>query len=98
MIDVGVSTDLTMDNLPRDNQKPNEQARELNKDPDDKIDYFTGMKAFEELENLTDEEIKQSLPMNDIDDEDDADWVKEYKRFLKANQMNVNSHMRNRSK
>lgn len=58
-------------------------------------DYLYGPKAFEALDMLTEEQIKEFLPLTNLesDDEEDPEWVRDYKRFLRQNELNL-KHMR----
>ena len=57
-----------------------------------------GSKAFEAMELIDEEQIKEYLPLTclDSDDEKDPDWVREYKRFLRKNDIDLKAHMRNK--
>ena len=48
-------------------------------------------KAFEAIKNLSEDQIKEYLPIAnlEIDEENDPEWVKDYKRFLKKNNLTM---------
>ena len=61
------------------------------KNDDDQINYLYGSQAFEAMNLLEDDQIKEYLPLANVDKEDHKEphFVKEYKRFLKRNDLDI---------
>ncbi|CAI2386160.1 unnamed protein product [Moneuplotes crassus] len=57
------------------------------------LNYLYGTKAFDAIQKLSKEQIKEYLPLTtlDVDEENDPEWLRDYKRFLKTNKINMDT-------
>lgn len=103
-IDAGIGTDVTYKNGGMlnskqeigDNESGDGDARDRNML---NLDYLYGPKAFDAMNKLKEEQIKEFLPLTnlEIDEEKDPEWVKDYKLFLRQNEINLKQHMKPRA-
>lgn len=58
---------------------------------DDPINYLHGQAAFEAMDLLDEDQIKEFLPLTNVDTDDEKDplFIKEYKRFLYKNDLDL---------
>jgi hypothetical protein len=103
-IDAGIGTDVSYKNGALINSRL-EKGDNESEDGNERdrnvlnLDYLYGPKAFEAITKLKEEQIKEFLPLTtlEIDQEKDPEWVKDYKLFLRHNEINLKKHMKPRT-
>lgn len=60
------------------------------------LNYLYGPKAFEAMDKLDESQIREFLPLTNLDTDVDGEpeWVKDYKRFLRKNDLDIKTHMK----